>query len=58
MISDCGLRIADFSTMQSVELKNRTKEADELTAIAVASIRTARRSSSIPQSAVRNPQFR
>lgn len=42
--------------MTTTKLDALHREAEELTAIAVASIRTARRSPANPQSAVRHPQ--
>ncbi len=47
--------IGESQLMKPAKLSALHQEAEELTAIAVASIRTARRASSIPQSAVRNP---
>jgi four helix bundle protein len=48
--------IAESEIVTAGKLSALRREADELTAIAVASIRTARRGPVSPQSAVRNPQ--
>jgi four helix bundle protein len=51
--------LADSALMKPVRLSELAKKADELVAIAVASIRTARNRrgpSPNPQSAIRNPQ--
>lgn len=50
--------IAESSLLPATKLAELSKEADELTAIAVSSIRTARRLPANPQSAFRNPQSR
>jgi four helix bundle protein len=49
--------IAESGLLPAKKLAELLNEANELTAIAVASIRTARRAAN-PQSAVRNPQSR
>ena len=48
--------IADAALVPAAKLAELIKEADELTAIAVASVRTARRNRDAPGSGVRNPQ--
>jgi four helix bundle protein len=50
--------IDESGLLPSMKLAGFHQEAQELTAIAVASIRTARRATANPQSAVRNPQSR
>ncbi len=50
--------IGESGLLAPAKLDALHQEAEELTAIAVASIRTARRSPANPQSAVRNPQSR
>ncbi len=50
--------LAESGLMPAPKLGELHREAEELTAIAVASIRTARRSAANPKSAVRNPQSR
>lgn len=50
--------IAESGLMKPAKLAALQREAEELTAISVASIRTARRSPANPQSALRNPQSR
>jgi len=48
--------IGEAGLMASTKLVGLHEEANELTAIAVASIRTARRGRNTPQSAIPNPQ--
>lgn len=48
--------LADAGLVTERDLADLRREADEITAIAVASIRTARRGATIPQSAFRHPQ--
>lgn len=48
--------IADSELIPAKKLTELLREANELTAIAVASILTARRSAGIPQSTLRTPQ--